>query len=132
MSSLIDAAYSNGFLAIHTGSLTCSLKTTSGQPLPVRFHSWIFVCMVVAPLPSPSKVTTFTCWFGCALTYAWATGRRTESTQTVRLFEPWLGLVPGFDAPLLHAAITTTPVTAADASTDRRSQRDKDCGDADP
>ena len=58
-------AKSNGFCAIQTGSLACSLKMTSGQPLPVRFHSWIFVCIVVAPLPSPSKVTIFTFTFGC-------------------------------------------------------------------
>ena len=48
------AAKSKGFCAIQTGSLACWLKMTSGQPLPVRFHSWIFVCSVVAPLPSPS------------------------------------------------------------------------------
>ena len=47
-------AKSNGGCDIQTGSFACSLKTTSGQPLPVRFHSWIFVCIVVAPLPSPS------------------------------------------------------------------------------
>ena len=47
-------AKSNGFCAIQTGSFACSLKTTSGQPWPVRFHSWIFVCIVVAPFPSPS------------------------------------------------------------------------------
>src|SRR6266516_2397728 len=114
MRPLIGAAKLNGGFAIHTGSLTCSLKMTSGQPLPVRFHSWIFVCSVVAPLPSPSKVTMFTCWFGCAFTYAWATGRRTESTQTVRSFEPWLDV--GFDAPLLQAAVTTTPVTTRDVT----------------
>ena len=57
MRPLTGAANSNGLDAIHTGSLACSLKMTSGQPLPVRFHSWIFACSVVAPLPSPSKVT---------------------------------------------------------------------------
>ena len=56
---------------------------TSGQPWPVRFHSWIFVCIVVAPLPSPSKVTIFTCTFGCVFAYSFATGSRTASTQTV-------------------------------------------------
>ena len=39
MRPLTGAAKSNGFSAIQTGSLTCSLKMTSGQPLPVRFHS---------------------------------------------------------------------------------------------
>ncbi len=68
MSFSSGAANSNGFCAIHTGSWTCSLKMTSGQPLPVRFHSWILVCMVVAPLPSPSKVTMLTFCFGWALT----------------------------------------------------------------
>jgi hypothetical protein len=63
---LTGAANSNGFFAIHTGSLTCSLKMMSGQPLPDRFHSWIFVCKVVAPLASPSKVTIFRCTLGCA------------------------------------------------------------------
>src|SRR5437868_10886815 len=83
MRPLIGAAKLNGGFAIHTGSLTCSLKMTSGQPLPVRFHSWILVCIVVAPLPSPSKVTMFRCTLGCALAYALATGRRTASTHTV-------------------------------------------------
>jgi hypothetical protein len=63
---LIGCANSKGFFAIHTGSLTCSLKMTSGHPLPDRFHSWIFVCSVVAPLASPSKVTIFRCTSGCA------------------------------------------------------------------
>ena len=67
MRPLIGAAKLNGGFAIHTGSLTCSLKMTSGQPLPVRFHSWILACNDVAPLASPSKVTMCTCTFGCAL-----------------------------------------------------------------
>ena len=67
MRPLSGAAKLNGDFAIHTGSLTCSLKMTSGHPWPVRFHSWILVCIVVAPLPSPSKVTMWTCTFGCAL-----------------------------------------------------------------
>src|SRR5919201_3024240 len=87
MRPVTGSAKLNGFCAIHTGSLTCSLKMTSGQPLPVRFHSWIFVCIVVAPLPSPSKVTMRTCTFGCALAYACAAGRRAASTHTVSLPE---------------------------------------------
>src|SRR5919199_5309325 len=71
---LTGAAKSNGFIAIHTGSLTCSLKMTSGQPLPDRFQSWILVCSVVAPLPSPSKVTILSLTSGWALAYALATG----------------------------------------------------------
>src|SRR5579862_6922184 len=102
MRPLTGAAKSNGFSAIQTGSLTCSLKMTSGQPLPVRFHSWILVCIVVAPLPSPSKVTIFTFTFGCALTYACAAGSRTESTQTV--IEP----------PTLPDAAALDPPAAAD------------------
>ena len=67
MRPVTGSAKSNGFCAIHTGSLTCSLKMTSGQPLPVRFHSWILVCNDVAPLASPSKVTMCTFTFGWAL-----------------------------------------------------------------
>ena len=47
-------AKSNGGWLIQTGSFACSVNTTSGQPLPVRFQSWIFVSIVVAPLESPS------------------------------------------------------------------------------
>ena len=54
MRPLTGAAKSNGLEAIQTGSLACWLKMTSGQPLPVRFQSWIFACSVVAPLESPS------------------------------------------------------------------------------
>jgi len=49
-----SAAKLNGAWPIQTGSFACSVKTTSGQPEPVRFQSWIFVCRPVAPLPSPS------------------------------------------------------------------------------
>src|SRR5437764_14545771 len=83
MRPLIGAAKLNGGFAIHTGSLTCSLKMTSGQPWPDRFHSWILVCSVDPPLLSPSKVTIFVWTLGWAAAYALATGSRTESTQTV-------------------------------------------------
>src|SRR5579885_3016318 len=83
---------------------------TSGQPLPVRFQSWIFVCIVVAPLPSPSYVTMWTCTFGCVFAYSFATGRRTASTQTVR--EPD-GPLAVRAPPVAAVAITATATTPA-------------------
>src|SRR5665213_2439397 len=87
MAAPMSAAKLNGSCAIQIGSLTCSLKITSGQPLPALFQSWIFVCKLVAPLPSPSKVTMLTFTFGCEAWYALASGSRTASTQTVKLPE---------------------------------------------
>src|SRR5690242_21264014 len=82
----------------------------SGQPWPVRFHSWIFVCIVVAPLPSPSYVTMFRCTFGCVFAYSFATGRRTASTHTVR--EPeGLPAAPPVDAAV-SAAVDATVASA--------------------
>ena len=98
MRPLIGAAKLNGAFAIQTGSLTCSLKMTSGQPLPVRFQSWILVCIVVAPLPSPSKVTIFTCTSGCALTYAW-TIELFGSYGNAESYEPAIFQVPGANRP---------------------------------
>ena len=56
----------NGFCDIQIGSLTCSLKMTSGQPRRSGSTSWILVCRDVAPLPSPSKVTILRFTPGCA------------------------------------------------------------------
>src|SRR4051812_3161356 len=73
-----------GFCDIQIGSLTCSLKMTSGHPALVRFHNRIFACSDVAPLPSPSYVTIFIFTPGCATWYALAAGSRAASTQTVK------------------------------------------------
>src|SRR5438270_5151573 len=109
-------AKSNGFCAIHTGSLTCSLKTTSGQPLPVRFHSWTFVCIVVAPFPSPSKVTIFILTFLCVLAYCCAAGNLTESTHTTSGLELARATLCVPDALVLLPPAPTPRVSAATAN----------------
>src|SRR5689334_23146439 len=137
MRPLIGAAKLSGAFAIQTGSLTCSLKMTSGQPWPVRFHSWILVCIVVAPLPSPSKVTMCRCTFGWALAYACAAGSRTESTQTVSepptLPDAELTGAPDVDELLEQApAARASPAAASDVSMVRLSRRDQGHRGADP